>query len=172
MPALASMPSPRTTALLGGPTSAVRFDRAAFDAMADRLDQWLARDGGSLLVIGSRRTPPDIAANARRRWAGQPGLRWFDDGDGDNPYAPALAFAHRIVVSPDSVNMVSEACATTSPVYVAEPGRASGRVRAYLDGMLARGRVRALVERQEPFAVEPLRETARIAALVRERLAG
>ena len=140
--------------------------------MADRLDQWLARDGGSLLVIGSRRTPPDIAANARRRWAGQPGLRWFDAGDGDNPYAPALAFAHRIVVSPDSVNMVSEACATTSPVYVAEPGRASGRVRAYLDGMLARGRVRALVERQEPFAVEPRRETARIAALVRERLAG
>lgn len=170
MPALAAMPSPRTAVLLGGPTAAVPFDAAAFDALASRIDQWLARDGGSLLVVGSRRTPPDIVANARRRWSGQPGLRWFADGDGDNPYASALAFAHRIVVSPDSVNMVSEACATAAPVYIAEPERASGRVRAYLESMLARGRVRALGARPESFAVEPLRETTRIAMLVRERL--
>jgi mitochondrial fission protein ELM1 len=97
-------------------------------------------------------------------------VRWFGAGDGDNPYAAALAFADRIVVSPDSVNMVSEACATAAPVYVAEPARATGRVRAYLDAMLRRGRIHALGRRPEPFAVEPLRETPRIAALVRERL--
>ena len=112
-----------------------------------------------------------MAALARRYWADTPGLRWFDDADGANPYAPALAHADRIVVSPDSVNMVSEAAATTVPVYVAEPARASGRIAAYLQAMTQRGRIRALGRRPEPFAVQPLRETARVATLVRERLA-
>jgi mitochondrial fission protein ELM1 len=92
------------------------------------------------------------------------------DGDGENPYAGALAWADRIVVSPDSVNMVSEACATTAPVFVAEPGRASGRVRRFLDGLEARGRIRAQDAVLAPFDAEPLRETARVAAIVRERL--
>lgn len=169
-PALAALPSPRTTVLLGGATAAVAFDDDAFATLAATLDRWLARDGGSLIVVGSRRTPASLAALARGHWAASPGLRWFDDGDGENPYAAALAFADRIVVSPDSVNMVSEAAATAVPVYVAGPERATGRVGAYLASMLRRGRIRALADGAGPFEAEPLRETPRIAALVRERL--
>lgn len=166
----AALPSPRTVLLLGGRTPAVRFDRGAFEVLAARLEHWLARQGGSLLVLGSRRTPAQIAMLSRRYWADTPGLRWFDASDGANPYAGALAWADRIVVSPDSVNMVSEACATAAPVYVAEPGRATGRVRAYLDELLRRGRIRAQDRLPEAFSAEPLRETARVAAAVRERL--
>ena len=121
-------------------------------------------------MVGSRRTPAAIATLARQYWSDTPGVRWFDDRDGDNPFAAALAVADRIVVSPDSVNMVSEAAATHAPVYVAEPARATGRVGAYLETLLARGRIRALAARPDPFDAEPLRETPRIAALVRERL--
>ncbi len=170
-PALGELPSPRTVVLLGGRTKAVRFDRGAFEVMQSRLEHWLATSGGSLLVIGSRRTPPLLAQLSRAYWATTPGLRWFDDGDGPNPYAGALAWADRIVVSPDSVNMVSEACATAAPVYVAEPGRATGRVKSYLDDLLRRGRIRALGKRPEDFSAEPLRETARVAAEVLARLA-
>ncbi|MFY2762778.1 mitochondrial fission ELM1 family protein [Arenimonas sp. MALMAid1274] len=169
-PHLGTLPSPRTAVLLGGPTAAVRFDRGAFEVMAAKLERMLARDGGSLLVVGSRRTPAPIAQLARAYWADTPGLRWFDPGDGANPYAGALAWADRVVVSPDSVNMVSEACATDAPVYVAEPGRATGRVRAYLDELLRRGRIRAQDGRPEAFTAQPLRETARVADQVRERL--
>lgn len=169
-PGFADLPSPRTLVLLGGPTSAVRFDRSAFEVMASKLEHWLAMDGGSLLVLGSRRTPPQMARLSRSYWADTPGLRWFDAGDGDNPYAGALAHADRIVVSPDSVNMVSEACATAAPVYVAEPGRATGRVQAYLAEMLRRGRIREQGRLAETFVAEPLRETARVADEVRRRL--
>ena len=169
-PAFGALPSPRTVVLLGGPTKAVRFDRGAFEVMASRLELWLANSGGSLLVIGSRRTPPQLAQLSRNYWADTPGLRWFDDGDGANPYAGALAWADRIVVSPDSVNMVSEACATRAPVHVAEPGRATGRVKAYLDELLRRGRIHALGKLPETGAAEPLRETARVAAQVLDRL--
>jgi mitochondrial fission protein ELM1 len=166
----AALPAPRTVVLLGGRTPAVRFDRGAFEVMAAKLEHWLAMEGGSLIVLGSRRTPALIAALSRSYWADTPGQRWFGPADGENPYAGALAWADRVVVSPDSVNMVSEACATAAPVYVAEPGRATGRVRAYLDQMLRRGRIRAQGRHPEPFTAEPLRETARVAALVRERL--
>ena len=169
-PALGALPSPRTAVLLGGPTKAVRFDRGAFEVMQSRLEHWLATSGGSLMVVGSRRTPRALAQLGRAYWADTPGLRWFDDSDGPNPYAGALAWADRVVVSPDSVNMVSEACATSAPVYVAEPGRATGRVKSYLDELLRRGRIRALGKHPEAFAAEPLRETARVAAEVMARL--
>jgi mitochondrial fission protein ELM1 len=168
-PGFAALPSPRTVVLLGGPTAAVRFDRGAFEVMAAKLEHWLAVHGGSLLVIGSRRTPAQLAMLSRTYWADTPGLRWFDASDGANPYAGALAWADRIVASPDSVNMVSEACATPAPVYVAEPGRATGRVKRYLDDLLARGRIQPLGKLPHDGTCEPLRETPRVAAIVRER---
>lgn len=169
-PMLGELPGPRTLVLLGGPTAATRFDRGAFEVMASRLEHWLAMDGGSLLVLGSRRTPPKLAMLARRYWADTPGLRWFGPEDGDNPYAGALAWADRIVASPDSVNMVSEACATRVPVYVAEPGRATGRIGRFLSDLLASGRIAPQGKRAHDAPAEPLRETARVAAIVRERL--
>jgi len=112
-----------------------------------------------------------MRAALRRRYAGAPGVLWLGPEDGANPYPGLLAWADRIVCSPDSVNMVSEACATTVPVFVSEPGRAAGRMREFLDTLLARGRIRALDSTLAPFAVEPLRETARVAEEVRARLA-
>ncbi|MCJ0825607.1 mitochondrial fission ELM1 family protein [Luteimonas sp. 50] len=168
---IAQLPQPRTALLLGGPGRHVRFDQAALDALATQVDAALARDGGSLLLTASRRTPAPMRAALRRHYAGAPGVLWLGPEDGANPYPGLLAWADRIVCSPDSVNMVSEACATTVPVFVAAPASAGGRVRGFLDALLACGRIRALDAALAPFAVEPLRETARVAAEVQSRLA-
>jgi mitochondrial fission protein ELM1 len=168
---IAQLPQPRTAMLLGGPSRHVRFDQAALDALAAQVDAALAREGGSVLLTASRRTPAPLRAALRQRYAGTPGLLWLGEEDGANPYPGLLAWADRIVCSPDSVNMVSEACATTVPVFVSEPARAGGRVREFLDALLARGRIRALDAAMAPFAVEPLLETERVAGEVRSRLA-
>ena len=167
---LGDLPGPRTAVLLGGPTRATRFNRGALEVMLAKLELQLARDGGSLVVCGSRRTPAQWAPLLRARYRSEGHRVWFDASDGENPFAGALAWADRIVVSPDSVNMVSEACATAAPVFVAEPGRATGRVRHFLQSLEARGRIRAQQAGAEDFSATPLRETARVAALVRERL--
>ena len=169
--AFAELPQPRTAVLLGGSSRHVRFDRMAFEVLAGKLEAVLARDGGSVLVTTSRRTPRELREALRHRQVETPGLTWLGAGDGPNPYPGLLAWADRIVCSPDSVNMVSEACATRAPVFVFEPARARGRVRVFLDQLLQRGRIRAMDATLAPFAVEPLRETARVAAQVRERLA-
>jgi mitochondrial fission protein ELM1 len=167
---LAALPAPRTAVLLGGNSRHARFDEMSFEVLATHLEAALAREGGSLLVSASRRTPPALRKALRHRYAETPGLTWLDERDGPNPYAGLLAIADRIVCSPDSVNMISEACATHAPVFVFDPARVRGRPRRFLDALLARGRIQPLDGMLAPFPVTPLREPARVAALLRQRL--
>lgn len=169
-PAFGELPRPRTAVLLGGTSAHARFDRMAFEALSCRLEAALARDGGSVLLTTSRRSDRELRDAVRHRYVGTPGVTWTGAADGPNPYPGLLAWADRVVCSPDSVNMVSEACATRVPVHVFEPERVRGRPRAFIDALLASGRVRAVDARLAPFDVEPLRETARIAAEVKSRL--
>jgi uncharacterized protein len=169
-PAFVALPSPRTAVLLGGDSAHYRFDADAFARLAILLDDMTA--DGSLLVTTSRRTPPAMIAAVRQRWARRPHtVLWCDPSDGPNPYAGLLAWADRIACTPESVNMVSEACGTRVPVQVFEPDRVDGRPRRFLDALLARGRIQDLAGGPVPFDGEPLRETKRIAADVRSRLA-
>ena len=175
---LAQLPQPRTTLLLGGPSRHAGMDDAALAAHFARLDRVLCREGGSLLVTTSRRTPDAWRALVRQHFASIPGMRWFGakhganpaSSDDDNPYPGLLAWAERIVCTPDSVNMLSEACATRVPVFGIDPACTRGRLRRFNDDLLARGHMRVMDDELAAFPVEPLRETARIAAQVRERL--
>lgn len=97
-----------------------------------------------------------------------PAVAWT--GGDRNPYAGMLGWADRIACTADSVNLLSEACATRAPVFVHRPGALRGRPRRFLDELLARGRVRPLTAAAPAFDAEPLRETARVAAEVRARL--
>jgi uncharacterized protein len=168
--AFADLPRPRTAVLLGGPSRHVRFDRSAFEQLAAMLETVLAHDGGSVLATVSRRTPRALGEALRQRLGATPGFTWLGAEDGPNPYPGLLAWADRIVCSPDSVNMVSEACATPVPVFVFDPQRATGRVRVFLDALLQRGRIHVMDAMLDAFDVKPLRETARVAEEVRVRL--
>lgn len=166
----ANLPQPRTAVLLGGGSAHAHFDRMAFEALASKLEAALVRDGGSVLITTSRRTPAELRGALRHRYDETPGIVWRGPEDGDNPYPGLLAWADRIVCSPDSVNMISEACATAAPVFVFDPERVNGRPRRFLDALLQRGRIRAMDAALRAFDAEPLRETARVASEVKMRL--
>jgi len=167
---LAVLPEPHTVLLIGGPTRHAPLELADFHALLQRLAAQARAEHGSFSVIASRRTPASwrvaIAQIDRRL----PGLRWRDTGDGANPFAGLLAYADRIVCTPDSVNMLSEAAATYAPVFVWSAACVDRRLRPFLDALRARGHVRDFDATLEPFASEPLRETERIAEEVRKRL--
>ena len=169
-PALGQLPRPLTTVLVGGPSAHAAFDAASVAALVDGLASAQRRDGGSLLITTSRRTPEAAVARLRALVAAQPGLLWAGAGDGPNPYAGLLGWADRIVGTADSVNMLSEACATSVPVFVFGADRLGGRPRRFVDALQALGRLRAFDDALGAFPVTPLRETARVAAEVRARL--
>ncbi len=169
-PTLGDLPSPRILLLVGGPGRHAALPDEAFENLLDELAGLVDRELGSLCVLASRRTPARWRAAMARIPAALPGVRWRDAGDGVNPYAGALGWAERIVCTPDSVNMLSEAAATLAPVFVWSPERLRGRPRAFLDHLYASGRVRTADDALSTFSAEPLRETDRVATLLGQRL--
>ncbi len=166
-----SLPGPRTALLVGGPTAHSAWSETAMLQVFDALASQLREEGGSLLATTSRRTPPSLAEALRARFADLPHVIWGDGGDGVNPYAGLLGWADRVVVSPDSVNLLSEACATRLPVAVALAETSQGRMRHFQRSLHQRGRLQTQWLDWRHAQITPLRETARIAAQVRERLA-
>jgi len=119
----AHLPRPRVAVLVGGTSGPHALDARAATRLAGEAGA-LAGDGGSLLVTTSARTPAAAAAALARHLDMPHHLhRWAPDAA--NPYLAMLALAERIVVTGDSIAMVSEAIATGKPVHIFDPG--SGR---------------------------------------------
>jgi mitochondrial fission protein ELM1 len=165
----AALPSPRTAVLIGATNRAQRLDDSYFDALLEQLGAKRVIEGGSFLVSVSRRTPEHAMLKLRAAFVAYPGVFFGGERDGENPYAGFLAWADRIVVTPDSVNMLSEACATGKPVYTFAPRLIADKFAAFHDALRASGHLRLLGETAAKPLPPPLAETPEIAGLVRAR---
>jgi mitochondrial fission protein ELM1 len=164
----AALPRPLVAVLLGGNNGRYRLDAASGGKLAAGLAAMMRRDKVGVMVTPSRRTDPAVTAMINGAIASLGGYVW--DGTGDNPYFGMLALADQIVVTQDSVSMISEAAATSAPVLIAElPGR-SRRQTLFLDMMRDEGRVRLFEGRFAPWPVSPLNDTPEAAARMRQRL--
>ncbi len=168
-PALGNHPWPRHVLLLGGPTAAAPLGRREWQRLAGGVEALLAAEGGSLLVSSSRRTPGWLREAARRRFAGVAAMQWHGAEDGANPYRGLLGWGDRLIVSADSVNMISEACGSGVPVYVDLPRVARGRLASFHRALVTGRHLRPLDERGDWTPV-PLREVELVAAALRQRL--
>lgn len=121
-PRLAHLPRPYLTVNIGGSSGPYAFGpRATARLVRDTVALAQAR-GSSLLVSSSARTPPvAIEAFAAQGAVPMELYRWAP-GDPDNPYLGFLALADEIIVTADSISMLSEAYATGKPVHMFDPG--------------------------------------------------
>ena len=148
--------------LLGGRTRSYRFTRET----VERLASDLAGLDGNIGVTASRRTEPDAVDTLKARLP----RAWFWDGAGRNPYLGMLALARHIVVTEDSVSMISEAISTGKPVHVARMAGGSRRLARFQASLREDGIVRLFDGRLAQWRYEPVNETPRIAAEVRWRM--
>lgn len=169
-PGLSDLPRPLVTVLLGGDNRNYWLTESVARRLADRLAR-LTDAGCGLLVTPSRRTPDRALSIVREALEGRPARIW--DGTGDNPYFGWLGIADHVVVTKESVNMVSEAAFTGKPVHVVALEGRSEKFERFHAGMAERGCTRPLdLDAAGPlphWAYERLRETARIAAGLRDR---
>jgi len=163
-----TFPGPRLTVLVGGDSRHGRLPASVGQSVLDTMTRWHQDTGGSVLVTTSRRTPAPLTAALVQQMQTLPGLCWTGPANGVNPYPGLLACADQIVCTADSVNLLSEACATRAPVCVAGIEAASGGPGKFARSLLSGGRVQTTLS--APSAMMPLRETARIAAILRERI--
>jgi len=168
MPRLAHLPRPLVSVLVGGSNGRFRLGAAEGEALAAQLAGMMDADHVGLALTPSRRTAPEVRQILTERLAPRGAVVW--DFAGENPYFGLLACADAIVVTIDSISMVSEAVATDVPVFLASlPGR-SARIARFLDIMRAEGRVRPFAGRYEAFPAAALDDTPAAAAEVRRRL--
>jgi mitochondrial fission protein ELM1 len=102
--------------LVGGPAFPDRFDAATATRIASDAMAYASSRRKTLSVLTSPRTPR-IAAEALRA-AITPPHQISIFGEGENRYRAVLAEASEIVVTSDSVSMLSDALATGKPVSV------------------------------------------------------
>ncbi len=167
-PRLAHLPRPLLAVLVGGTNGRFRLDRAVAVRLGATLAAIARANAAGMALTPSRRTDPGALAALRAALEPAGGFVW--NGAGDNPYFGLLGLADAIIVTVDSVSMISEAVATRAPVMLAPlPGR-SRRIQLFVAGLEETGRVRPFAGRLERWPVEPLDDTAWAAAEMRRRL--
>jgi hypothetical protein len=165
----ADIPHPTVAVLIGGTNSTYQMTAEITRRLADDLLGLVARSGCGLLVTASRRTGEENLALLRECIAG-PNI-YFWDGMGENPYFAFLAQADSILVTGDSVNMISEACFTGKPVHVlALEGGSDSKFERFHTEMRLADHTRPFQGKLEEWQVVKLNETSRAAREIVTRL--
>ena len=134
------------------------FADATCDAAAGR---------GRSLRAGIGELEKNIAA-IREELRQAPAVIW--DGTSENPYFGYLALADTIIVTSDSVSMVSEACSTGKPVYVLDLEGRSGRIEAFHRTLREAGMTRPFDGKLESWTYPIADDTAAAAQAVHRKM--
>ncbi|MBX3457732.1 MAG: mitochondrial fission ELM1 family protein [Candidatus Paracaedibacteraceae bacterium] len=104
---------PVLSVIIGGPNKNYSMPDDFAERLSHDLNQ-LLNQGWRILITLSRRTPLTIAEKLKQL----PDSIYIWDGKGNNPYFGLLGLANVLLVTCDSISMISEACATSAQVYL------------------------------------------------------
>jgi mitochondrial fission protein ELM1 len=167
-PEIVHLARPYVSVLIGGSNAAYRLGPTEMTKLSRELAA-VARDRkASLLVTPSRRTDEECLAILKAELAAVPHYLW--DGRSENPYFGLLGLADFIVVTSDSVNMVSESASTGKPVYVVDLPGGSAKFERFHRALRADGVTRVFAGKLEPYAYTALDDVGVVAARVQALL--
>jgi len=165
---LAHLPRPLVAVLIGGNNKCYAITPDITRKLADDLIS-LARDfGAGLAVTPSRRTGAENEKVLREALADAPAVIW--DGTGDNPYFGYLGLADAVVVTCDSVSMVSESASTGKPVYVVELEGGNRKFRDFHATLREDGITRPFAGVLETWSYPEMNDTAQAAEEIKRRI--
>lgn len=141
---LAQLPRPFTAVLVGGSSGPYLFTPTSAGRLGREASALAAAAGGSLLVTTSARTG-EAATDALQAAITAPSFfyRWQADAT-DNPFHAFLGLASRIIVTADSISMLSEAVSTAKPVLLFDIEEGPQAMRRDLDSRRIGARGRSL----------------------------
>ncbi|VAW38063.1 hypothetical protein MNBD_GAMMA01-1874 [hydrothermal vent metagenome] len=118
--------------LLGNPAKSFFKD---LDKISTKINQHFPAH--KLIVCGSRRTPERYYSTIKQSFPSAK-LVWLTDDDGNNPYKCLLACSDVLIISADSINMVSEACATDKTVIAIGQQHISPKHQKFINSVNSR----------------------------------
>ncbi len=153
---------PRVAVLLGGNNKRYKISTKMVENMIFKLNEFVSSTGANLLLVSSGRTPPLLLEDLQRLIKNTTCL--FNDETKPNFYPGILGIVDAVIVTSDSVNMVSEAASTGKPVMVAPWTEETGRIAKFHEMMRAAGHTINLGNSIPETKFFPLDERALISA--------
>jgi len=154
--------------VLGGDLKGRAFTGADGERLLAGLRRIRNSTGAGVAITPSRRTPISVREMVERAFRDD-GRAYLWDLQGDNPYRAILALSDQLIVTSDSVSMVSEALASPHPVEVFDLG--FPRHRGFIQSLVDRNWVRRFDGEATPIQDrQPINATFDIARVVSERL--
>lgn len=170
-PTFLHYPSPFLSIFIGGASKKYAFSAKQAALLANTIIEIAKNYHGTVLVSPSRRTGEENCHYLARRFQAQKNI-YFYNGISKNPYMGLLALSETIMVTDDSVSMISEACFTGVPVYLlALPERIQRKkIEQFITEAIERNLVRYYQGSIESWNKEPLDEVNRILPQIKECL--
>jgi mitochondrial fission protein ELM1 len=121
-PRVSGLPGPYLAVMVGGTSGPYVFSRETARRLGREASALARKLGASLLVSTSARTSRGAARALELAIDVPCHFHRFRPDDNDNPYLGFLALADDIIVTGDSLSMLTEACMTGRPVHIFEFG--------------------------------------------------
>jgi uncharacterized protein len=112
----AGLPRPLIAVAIGAAKFPLRFGASERAALARQLDAFVGTSGGSVLLLGSPRTPRGAIDRVAQDLSAP--HRAYGEPRKLNPYRAALLLGDRLLVTSDSASMLADALNTGKPVEV------------------------------------------------------
>ena len=153
---------------IGGDTKDNKVDDKTIKKLVLSLNQFSLDNKCSLMITTSSRTSKPLK-EALTSLTKNPNIILWTAGS-QNPYIGFLGIADAIIVTSDSINMISEACSTGKPVNIFPLGENSEKREKFISSLEKMGLVKRFNGEYQSWRYEPLNETARIAKLISIKL--
>jgi len=180
---LKKLPKPYIAFIIGGDTKNTTFPPNKFGEITKALSNLANTMNGSLLITTSRRTSPACLQALKENLNCKYYLYdWNDENLKSeeqknplgNPYFAYMGISDYLVVTGDSMSMVSEACSTGKPVYVYMPNQALGKKhKRFCAKLITKGYIKEFNEstkKLETYKYSPLNEAKRITGILMKKL--
>jgi mitochondrial fission protein ELM1 len=166
---LENLGRPFVAVLIGGPTKNYPFSEGDLSRLEEKLERAAKDHSVGLAILPSRRTPDEVVARLQRRF-GEQHFVWKKGTE--NPYLNALALATHVIVTCDSVSMITEATATGRPVYVdySAERSPSKRLKRFYESFERAGAIRSFSGQLSSWSYSVRNDTAAVARIIRERM--
>ena len=155
--------------ILGGPNKYYSFNKDQLIEIFNEIKSKFISKGYKVIVIPSMRTPK-ISIELATKELGASG--YVVNSVDKQAYLSALALADNVVVTCDSISMISEAATSGKPIFVAhmKPKKNNYRFKEFYRLFNEIGITRDLGDQIESWTYNKLNEAERIAAIINSKL--
>ena len=157
------------TLIMGGPTKHYDYNDKAIDNIFLKIKKNFLENNYQLIVVPSMRTPQHIIDKAKNYFKEDQIV--IPDVD-KKAYLCSLKIANHIIITCDSISMISEAAITGKPIYVAQMPtiKKNERFKFFFNLFVSLNIIRELRNSVENWNYTKLNETNKIADQIREKI--